>query len=35
MDPYYFTSIDDSEGWSKITYYTNKPKVFAESASVS
>jgi hypothetical protein len=26
MEPHYFTSTDDSEGWSKITYYTNKPK---------
>jgi hypothetical protein len=26
MDPHYFTSCDDDNGWSKVTYYTNKPK---------
>jgi len=26
MEPHYFTSIEDEYGWSKITYYTNKPK---------
>lgn len=26
MEPHFFTSVNDNDGWSEIFYFTNKPK---------